>query len=214
MFRQRVVMVYEGSHRVVRTVTATPTAVVYSHNGDLIGLKAVPSGTVRERLYPVAGVRRFADDDLARLSPADAMERLDIEADEEWTGEPIDPARRRSFLRERGTGISRTRGRPLRSLPEGVVRMVYTHGINRRRTKDVIIRAFRPRRDDVVVIDLSNGVVQALKLAAILTLIDPVSDRRLDDEGAIREFVASHGPRPLWQRLVGSWTRQWDAILT
>jgi hypothetical protein len=189
MFKRNISVAVIRRDGAVDVLVLTPVRLRFCANGDIRGMKAVEEASGRTLDLAVEDVDWIADRHGTRARPADMLCDYDLPAEEVECGAPVDPERRRAMLRTRGTEVWRTRGRHLGHLPGDAFRIVYTHGLNRRRIKDVRFASYRPGGDAAVVRDISNRRRQQIPLALLLTIVDPRSGAALEREEDVRAFV-------------------------
>jgi len=192
----------DGNGRIVSQVL-TPVKLLYSLNGDFIGMHAVEETTSRPVMIAADTIVGIAERDGGEPYPIDLVASFDLPAEESDDGTPLDLVRRRAFLRTRGKETSRTLGRHLAHIPGDAFRIVYSRGINQRRVKDVWFASYLHGRDSAVVRDVSNRHKQTIPVSLLLAVTDPRTGRTIEDEHEIRAFVCDFRPRSLLAKVLG-----------
>lgn len=185
----------EGGESLVRVLT--PAVIRFSPNGDVCGMKAIDEArgeTVELEARDIEWVEQREGAD--RQGPQ-ILSEFDVPAEEVDTGVAIEPERRRALLRTRSNEMWRTLGRHLGHVPSDAFRIVYSHGLNQRRIKDVWFVVYRPSRDAVTIRDITNRRKQDIPVPLLLTIVDPRSGEALEREEDVRAFVRRFAPRSL-----------------
>ena len=196
MFKRNIVISVQDDDGFAR-MRVTPIRLMFSLNGDLCGVRVVDEETSRVRDLTLDGINAVHLEEGGPAESGAILARFDVPAEESDDGAPINPARRRDFLRQHGSAAWRTLGRDLAHLPSDAFRIVYSHGLNARRVKDVWFLAYKPGSDGVAVKDITNKRKQTIPVRMLLTVTDPRSGGILEDEGAIRTFAQGFARRPL-----------------
>lgn len=189
----------ENGGEISRVVT--PIKIHFSPNGNVVGARMAEEATGATFDLKIEEIVSITDRSGSERHPPQLLAEFDLPAEEVDTGEPVDRERRRALLRDRGKEIWRTLGRHLGHLPSDAFRIVYSHGLNQRRVKDVRFVAYRAATDSVVVRDITDRRRQQIPVAMLLTVIDPRSGRTLTSEEEVRSFVRRFTPRSLLDML-------------
>jgi len=197
MFRRHLAVNLRDDDGSLAEHVVTPIKLFYSKNGDLRTLRTVDEVNGRSLDLPVERIEAIVDQHSGEALTLDFIASFDLPAEEVDDGAPIDKARRRALLRTHGKETWRTLGRHLAHVPSDAFRIVYSHGLNQRRVKDVRFVAYMPRNDSVLVRDITNRRKQTIPVPMLLTVTDPRSGGSLEDEHQIRTFVQAFTRRPL-----------------
>jgi hypothetical protein len=197
MFKRNLTATVRDDDGTLTDHTVTPTKLFFSKNGDLRTLRVVDERNGQTIDMPVELIEAIIDQHGGEHLALSYIAGFDLPAEEVDDGTPVDRTRRRALLRTRGKETWRTLGRHLAHVPSDAFRIVYSHGLNQRRVKDVVFIAYTPRSDSVGVRDITNRRKQTIPVAMLLTVMDPRSGGSLEEEHEIRTFVQAFARRPL-----------------